>query len=138
MGVTETLCRYAAETVYDDIPKEAVEIAKERILETVGVTLAGAQETCGAGKKVIELVREMGGAPNSTVIGSNFKTSSPSAAFANGTSAMTLDLDDTIIEPTNHPSASFIPAVLALGEETKASGKMVLEAYAMGKKLLPR
>jgi 2-methylcitrate dehydratase PrpD len=120
------------ETRYDSLGNDAIRIAKERILETVGITLAGAQEPDGAGKKVVELVREMGGNPKATVIGSNFKTSSPNAALANGASAMSLDLDDTVVTPTNHPSASYIPAVLALGEETGASGRKLLEAYVMG------
>ena len=68
MTVTEVISRFVAETNYDDIPRDAVRIAKERVLDTVGVTLAGAIEPAGAGKKVVERVRELGGPPDSTVI----------------------------------------------------------------------
>ena len=131
MGVTETLCRFALETGYDSIPAEVVEIAKGRILDTVGVALAGSQDPPGAGRKVIQVVKRMGGSPTSTVIGGGFKTCSPNAAFANGTSAHTLDYDDLTI-PTNHYNAALVPAVLALAEEIKASGKKTIEAYVMG------
>ena len=131
MGYTETLCRFAVETGYDSVPKEAVEIAKERILDTVGVALAGSQEPAGAGRIVIEMVRRMGGNPTCTVIGGGFKTCGINAALANGTSAHTLDYDD-ITTPLNHYSAALVPAVLTFAEETKASGKEAIEAYAMG------
>ncbi len=131
MTVTEVISRFVAETNYDDIPRDAVRIAKERVLDTAGVALAGAIEPAGAGKKVVELVRELGGPPDSTVIGGGFKTSAPQAGFANGTSAATLDYDDTSTYTMCHYSGALIPAVLAVAEAVKASGKQTLEAFIL-------
>ena len=132
MTATEILCRFMLETTYHEIPGRAVEIAKERILDTLGVALAGAVEPGGAGRITIDLVKELGGVPTSTVIAGGFKTSIPNAALANGTSAHTLDYDDTSIYPICHYSGALLPAILAVAEQTKASGKEILEAFILG------
>ena len=44
MGVTERLAAFAAATRYRDIPVEIVALAKERMLDTLGVTLGGSVE----------------------------------------------------------------------------------------------
>jgi 2-methylcitrate dehydratase PrpD len=46
--------------------------------------------------------------------------------------AHALDFDDTHIGSIIHPSAPVIPAVLALGERLKATGKSALEAFVLG------
>ncbi|MBI2854338.1 MAG: MmgE/PrpD family protein [Chloroflexi bacterium] len=131
MTTTEILCDFLVDTGYSDIPGDAVRIAKERILDTVGVALAGAVEPAGAGRIAIELVKELGGYPTSTVIAGGFKTSAPNAGLANGTGAATLDYDDTTTYTICHYSSSLIPAVLALAEETKVSGRKLLEAFIL-------
>jgi 2-methylcitrate dehydratase PrpD len=131
MTVTEILCRFLVETNYNEIPRNAVKIAKERMLDTVGVTLAGAVEPAGAGGIAIELVRELGGVPTSSVIAGGFKTSASNAGLANGTSSHTLDYDDTSTYTVCHYSGTLVPTVLALGEKTKTSGKKLLEAFIL-------
>ena len=54
------------------------------------------------------------------------------AAFANGISANVLDYDDCTENLGGHPSAPILPALLALAEERRASGRDVLTAYVAG------
>lgn len=127
--VTKRLATYIVESTFDDFPAQAVEIAKTSILDTVGVTLAGARDKTGA--TAISVTKSWGGAPVSVVIGGGFRSSAPNAAFANGTSAHALDFDDRSI-PINHYNASLVPSVLALGESINATGRKVIESFILG------
>jgi len=130
-GATERLACWVVKTNYDRIPGEAIRIAKERVLDMVGVALAGSRDPDSAGLRSVEVVRQMGGFPVSTVLGSGFKTNSVDAAFANGANASALDVCDTTTHPENHLSSCLVPSILAVAEEVGASGKDVLEAYIL-------
>ena len=130
MQVIDKVIQFIVETDFPNIPVEVVERAKIPFLDTIGVMLAGSAEP--AGKIAINLVREMGGIPTATVVGGDFKTSPLNAALANGVSANAPLLDDNLLELLIHPSAVLIPAILAVGEVTKASGRDILGAYIIG------
>ncbi len=66
------------------------------------------------------------------------KTSAPYAAFGNGVIAHVLDFDDYEVPSMAHPSVTVLPAVLALGERLKASGKECLEAYLVGMEVISK
>src|SRR6202000_692204 len=67
-----------------------------------------------------------------TVFGDS-KTWSPAvAALLNGTLGHSLDFDDTHADSSLHPSAPVVPAALAGGEMTGASGREVLTAIVAG------
>lgn len=130
MKATERMADFIVNAVLDDFPAAVVTSAKTAIMDTIGVTLAGASEPVA--RTVTEFVREMGGAPRSTVLGSSLRTASPLAALANGTLGHALDFDDSNYLLNGHPSVGVLPAVLAQGEEQAASGREVLEAFVIG------
>jgi 2-methylcitrate dehydratase PrpD len=126
---TEEIASFVVSSSYAQFPQEALTRAKWCILDCLGVALAGSQES--AGRIIIDYVKELGGKPEATVIASGFTTSSPEAALANGTLAHALDYDDS--HPSfQHATAVTLPAVLALAERDKVSGRAVLEAYILG------
>jgi 2-methylcitrate dehydratase PrpD len=84
------------------------------------------------GQTITRYVRQRGEAMHAAVIGSGFKSSAPLAALANGTMAHALDYDDVNWRLSGHPTVPLLPAVLALGQEVRASGEEVLLAYAIG------
>jgi 2-methylcitrate dehydratase PrpD len=130
MSATGTIAAFIAEADYGQFPPEAIHLAKRSILDCLGVALAGSSES--AGRIVVDYVRELGGAPLATVIKGGFKTSPPMAALANGTMAHALDYDDVFATGGGHASVSIVPAVVALGEASGASGRKLLEAYLVG------
>lgn len=128
---TEALARFACELTYERLPKEAVDWAKDAILDCTGVALAGSQEETG--KIIAEYAKEAGGRPESGVFGAGFKTNAADAALANGTMAHALDYDDYVLPNwTGHPTAPTLPAIFALGQRQKISGKGLLLAYVVG------
>lgn len=58
-------------------------------------------------------------------------TAAPWAAMVNATAAHALDYDDVLETAAAHASAVFVPALLALAQERKASGAQVLDALAI-------
>src|SRR3972149_5570892 len=127
------VAQFVAKTDYDRIPQEALHIAKRAVLDWMGVTLAGFSEP---GPRVLaEHVRKLGASPVAGVICRGFKTSTDLSAWVNGTAGHALDYDDTgsnAIGYNFHPTVPILPAALALGEKSNASGSAVLAAYIVG------
>ena len=80
----------------------------------------------------MDYARKMGGVPQASIIGGNFKTSSYLAALVNGTVGHSLDYDDIAISLIGHPSVFLVPAILAIGESIGSSGEDILTAYVLG------
>jgi 2-methylcitrate dehydratase PrpD len=128
--ITSTLARFVTETRLADIPKDVLDGARNALVDTVGVALAGTLEP--AGEIALRWVRESGGRPQATYWGQNAGASPAEAAFANGICAHALDFDDSLPSLRGHPSAPMVAADLAVAEATGASGAQVLAAYALG------
>ena len=133
MGSTKEIADFIFSTGYGDIPPRAIDIAKGAILDCLGAALAGSEDA--AGKVIREYVRELGGKPEAGVIAGGFRTSACLAALSNGTLAHALDYDDYVTGGVGwfgHPTVALLPALLALGEQNRLTGKEVLEAYIIG------
>ena len=135
-NATEGIAEFIVKTGYRQIPKDALETAKWHILDTLGCMLVGSEEK--AAKIVIDYVDNFGGREESSVIPHGPKTSPQYAAFANGVSGHVLDYDDYEWPSMAHPSVTVLPAVLALGEKIKASGRDCLEAYLVGMEVIAK
>jgi len=112
------------------IPDAVIASAKRAILDTLGVTVAGASEPVG--RTIVEYVRGMGAAGDATILAAGLKTSPPLAALANGAQGHALDFDDSNWSLNGHASVVVLPAVLAQAEAQGASGGEALEAYVIG------
>jgi 2-methylcitrate dehydratase PrpD len=130
MEITRTLAEYVVKTGYADLPREAVTQVKRAVLDTLGVMVAGSAEPCA--RIAAEIVAEEGGKPVATVIGRGFAAPARSAALVNGIAAHALDYDDVTASMRGHPSPPLLPAVLAVGEQTNASGRDLITAYLVG------
>jgi len=109
-------------------PPEARARAAAAVLDTIGVTLAGASEP--ASRIVQDIVRAEGG-EGATVLGTALCASATGAALANGTAAHALDFDDMCFVSLAHPSAPLVAALVAAGESRGAPGRVLLDAYVV-------
>ncbi len=130
MGATQELARYVVETAYNDLPGGAVEKAKQCILDWLGVTLGALNEDLTP--ILIKLAVEMGGEKQATILGKNLRTNVLLAALVNGSVSHALDFDDTHAFSMGHPSVPLAPAVFAVGESRKITGKDLLTAFVLG------
>lgn len=133
MQVTAILAEFASRTRLSDISADAIAATKRHILDCTGVGLAACVEA--PGRIVLDITREQGGHPVAGVIGSGIRTSTVSAAWANGALSHLLDFDDTGF---SHPTACILPAVLAMAEEAGASGAAVVAAVCIGLEVFER
>ena len=130
MGTTEDLAKRIIEARYEDIPPETVALAKDCVLDHIANLLAGSTEPLGG--IIIQYLKDEGGNPQCTVVGSGYKSSPTAAAFAHGTFARSMDFDNTWFGRGGHPVAPTLPPALALGEMHGMSGKKLLEAFVVG------
>ncbi len=133
MGATTVLSEFASKTRIAGISAEAIAATKRHILDCAGVGLAATVEP--AGRIILDITREQGGAPQARVFGGKLRTSSVSAAWANGCLAHLLDFDDTGF---SHPTACILPAALALAEEAGATGANLVAAVCVGLEVFER
>jgi 2-methylcitrate dehydratase PrpD len=110
-------------------PPQARAAAARALLDTVGVTLAGAAEPAA---RIVQRVVEQDGGGACRVLGTALRASAANAALANGTAAHALDYDDMCFVSLAHPSAPLVAAAVATAEVAGASGRALLDAYVVG------
>jgi 2-methylcitrate dehydratase PrpD len=81
---------------------------------------------------LVDLIKEMGGRKQATVLGYGMKTSILNAALINGIMSHVLDYDDAHSESRSHPSSPLIPALLSMAEYKKMGGKDLITAFVLG------
>src|SRR3989442_3182812 len=91
-GAVEQLAEWVLTQRVQDIPGAAVDQAKLLLLDAIGCGYAAFDEV--AAHAVLETLKEMGGAPQCTVLGSTTKTSAPNAVLVNGSLVRILELND--------------------------------------------
>jgi 2-methylcitrate dehydratase PrpD len=130
VSLTRTLAERACTVTYDGLPEEVRELARQCVLDYLGVGLAGADDELA--RILLEEVTEAGGTAQAGVIGHSARLPMLSAALVTGAIAHALDYDDVNLAMPGHPSVAILPALLALAEEKKASGKAVIAAFVAG------
>lgn len=123
----EAIADFALELELSAVPPAVVELAKEHLLDVLGIALASS--TWDFGRAVLQGVRELGDGTRATAIGSGAKLPPASAALVNGVLAHGLDFDDTHIGAIYHASAHAMAACLAAGEARSVTGRELLTAF---------
>src|SRR5215510_9092453 len=127
--VTDTLARFVTETDFSTIPEKVLSNAKMHVLDTLGVALVGV--TTDTAAIAFDYCKRLGHSNESTIWGTNQKSSAPMAAFANGLLGHAIDFDDwDAFIHAGHPTCMVAAAALSLGEVIGSSGKDLLKAYA--------
>jgi 2-methylcitrate dehydratase PrpD len=128
---TDRLADFAALYAFEQLPAAAVAAAKVIYLDTIGAMLLGAGPQYGASRLTGDLARDLGGAPDCTVVGRGFKTNVANAALANGTLGYAADFEGGVIA-RQHAAAVYVPVALSVGEREHADGRALIAALALG------
>ncbi|MFE2336720.1 MmgE/PrpD family protein [Streptomyces coelicoflavus] len=118
------------------LPSDVRHDMAERVLDLLGNSLAAVPTDVATA--ISATTRSWGGTPQATVIGSAERLPAPSAALVNGTLAHSLDFDDTHLPSILHPTASVLPAALAVAESVGATGRAMLDAATIGTEITCR
>jgi len=130
VAVTAELAKRATALAWRDFPDDLLERTKQCLLDWFAVTVAGAQE-----ELTDILVREAiedGATGKASLVGRSETTLPSTAALINGAASHALDYDDVNFAMHGHPTVTVVPALLALGEQRQASGRLFVESFVAG------
>jgi 2-methylcitrate dehydratase PrpD len=133
---TRSIAEFVSGLRYDAIPREVRERAKLLMLDALGCALYGAHlEWCRI------LQRTLGKLDRSTVCavwGTKQRLSAPHAALVNGTQVQGFELDDVHRQGVLHVGAVVLPALVAVSELRRMSGREFLASAVAGYEIGPR
>lgn len=127
-GLTQLAAQFATQA--STFGTDVVETAKLSIFDWFAVLQAGSQEPVSdVVRAVIQHERTQGA---SLAIGIDGALSARAACYVNGAVSHALDYDDTHFGMVGHPTVAVFPAVLAVSQEVRATGRELLEAFIVG------
>ena len=127
-GFSRALAERSVALSAQDLDPSVWHWAKVGILDTLGVTLAGSQESAS---RLIE--RTLAPSPGpALLLGQNRRVGVLDAAMINGTASHALDFDDCNNTMGGHPSVPVLSALLPLGEQLGSTGADWVLAYVTG------
>lgn len=134
--IAERFAQFAHDVRYEDIPDRVLRDLEWHILDSLGVCLAATR--LAYSRNLTAVLLADGGAGEATLFGSGRRVPARDAALHNGTLGHGIDWDDTHLEALLHPTATILPAVLAIAEQRGQDGKALLTALAIGAEAMIR
>lgn len=129
-GATSALIAFVSKLRFEALDAEVRHCARRHLLDTVGVMISGATgDVATRAEAMLATVRGGGSIP---VAGRARRADLLDAAYLGGTAAHGIELDDGYRQGSVHPGCAVVPAVLAAGCQTGASGQAVVEAMVAG------
>ena len=128
--VTERLSHFVVGTWWDDLKPEVTHQAKRSLMNFFAAALTGCRNRTI--EIALQTLTDFSGGKQATVVGRSERVDALSAAFLNAASANVLDFCDTHVPTAIHPTAPVVPALLALAELTRVSGRDLLLALVLG------
>lgn len=133
LPLSSDLAQWASRLQFEDLPADVVEATKLRVMDVIGLSLAGAETPFG--KSTREAVVAMSPAGPCRILGFGDRVGVTAAAFANGALSQALEYDDTHNESIVHMSSPAVAAALALSEFTAVAGRDLITAIALGNEI---
>jgi 2-methylcitrate dehydratase PrpD len=118
---------------YEDLPSDVVESTKLRILDVIGLALAGAETPFG--RSTIAAAKTLSPAGPSRIFGTGDAVAAPTAAFANAALSQALEYDDTHNESIVHMSSPAVAASLALAGVRTVTGRDLILSIAVANEI---
>ena len=133
MSISSEVAEWATRITVDDLPADVVRATKARVLDVIGLSLAGAETPFG--RSVRDAAIAMSSAGPCRVLGTGDSLNVTMAAFANGAFSQALEYDDTHNESIVHMSSPAVAAALALADAGKVAGRDLITAVAIGNEI---
>lgn len=128
---TKQICEFVTGTIFDDLPEEVVEHAKNMLIDTIAVTLAGTDtEAASIVRDTYTTLDGKGG--DARTLGTGEVGSTTDVAFLTGVMSHALDFDDVHSTMGGHPSAPVLSALLPVAERVGATGSDLIRSFVLG------
>jgi 2-methylcitrate dehydratase PrpD len=128
--VTDQIAQFVKGCSVATSPAAVREAALAALIDTVGVAIAGRDDT--GFRALLNGTREEAHPGPATLLATGQRVSPAYAALVNGMGAHALDYDDVSDPMYGHPSVALYPALLAVAQSEGASGAALLDAYVVG------
>ncbi|MGH7817855.1 MAG: MmgE/PrpD family protein, partial [Candidatus Binatia bacterium] len=130
-GVTEELCDWLRSVSYDELSPQVRSKTLDVIFDSVGCMVACS--TLPEVRAIVELLEQLGGQSECTIIGRRQRASVVSAAMAHGAMAHGDEVDPVHATSVGgHVAAGPVPTALTVGQWLNASGQDIIRAVALG------
>lgn len=129
-GFTEQLSAQVAAASESDFSEVLYQHATLAFMDWLSVAVVARQEPVSI--ILLDQALNEGGSAQSSVIAYPHRLSVAQAARVNGTMSHAFDYDDTLLMFMGHPTATILPAVVALAEAQGLNGRPMLAAYLVG------
>jgi len=133
MPIAAELAAWTTGVRFDDLPADVVRATKARVLDVIGLSLAGAETAFG--RSVRDAAVALSSPGPCRVLGTGDSLSVAMAAFANGAFSQALEYDDTHNESIVHMSSPSVAAALAVADTARISGRDLIAAVALGNEI---
>ena len=136
MSIAHELAERIHAIRFEDLPDDAIPLARTAMLDAVGCTFLGASEEM---VHIVERLPGFAGAEGPcAVFGRGYRTNPLDAVMFNGVASHALDYDDMNATMGGHPTVMMMPVIFALGDIHEFSGKDALLAYVVGNETITR
>jgi 2-methylcitrate dehydratase PrpD len=134
--VSVAVSEWVSRLAYEDLPDDVVTATKFRVLDVLGLSIAGGETAFGRSVRTASQALYPG--RTSRIWGSGETASVLGAAFTNGALSQALEYDDTHNESIVHMSSPSVAAALALADHHRFSGRELIKAVAVGNEISSR
>jgi 2-methylcitrate dehydratase PrpD len=137
----EKLAANTLETRFENLDRATVENARNRIIDTVGCLIGGANDT--GNPELASLLRDDGGKEEATILVHGGKVPAGNAALINSTMSRSFDFEPVSprvegINTPGHVSGTTVPTAVTMGEVTDINGKELITALLVGDDIAAR
>ncbi|MDZ5696611.1 MULTISPECIES: MmgE/PrpD family protein [Phyllobacteriaceae] len=129
-GLEQAVARFATSLAYEDIPEAVRHQARRALVNILATGFAGCREP--AIDKALKVLSAHSPSGNAVLVGRAERCDPLLAAFLNAMAANIHDYDDTHPRTVMHPSAPVVPALMAVAQEQRTSGRAFLTAFIAG------
>jgi 2-methylcitrate dehydratase PrpD len=128
--VTQILAKFVATYPSRGWGQQVDHEAHRTFLNWLGCAVGAAHHP--AADAALAAVNMLQPSQQATILGRSEKVDMANAALINGITSHTFDFDDTHLKTIIHPAGPVASAVLALAEQTGASGRTAIDALVLG------
>lgn len=130
--LTRTLSDFAVGLQYSNLPVEVVEQTKKYIIDYGAASIAGYKVNDEFNRALLSIIKEDGGAEQSSVLLESRRYPASAAAWMNAAYAHGADMDDGNRKAAGHIGAHVISAVFAVAERERSLWSNVITAINIG------
>jgi len=138
MAIRHELAQFCREMTFEALPKEIVEHTKVCLMDHICLMLAGPRTYSEDFPDIGKFMRDLAGGEESSLVGLRGKLPCLNATLVNTAIGVSTSFDAIHKSTIIHLPAVLFPAMIAVAERQKASGKELITATVVGTEIMTR